>query len=99
MPTESKPLTGLFKWKDIKRWHTTWHVYLCKHLVDIRFPQMLIGEKFPYSLRSWPSLVSLEDPVSCLYHHDTEGTNRRSDFLGQELQRYWTTSCLLGRCD
>ncbi|KAH6678811.1 major facilitator superfamily transporter [Plectosphaerella plurivora] len=28
MPTESKPLTGLFKWKDIKRWHTTWHVYL-----------------------------------------------------------------------
>ena len=31
-PTDSKPLTGLFKWKDIKRWHTTWHVYLCKHL-------------------------------------------------------------------
>ena len=30
MPTEVKPLTGLFKWKDIKRWHTTWHVYLCK---------------------------------------------------------------------
>jgi hypothetical protein len=29
MPTEVKPLTGLFKWKDIKRWHTTWHVYLC----------------------------------------------------------------------
>ncbi|KAH6657273.1 major facilitator superfamily transporter [Truncatella angustata] len=28
MPTEVKPLTGLFKWKDIKRWHTTWHVYL-----------------------------------------------------------------------
>ncbi|KAK0726773.1 major facilitator superfamily transporter [Lasiosphaeria miniovina] len=28
MPTEAKPLTGLFKWKDIKRWHLTWHVYL-----------------------------------------------------------------------
>ncbi|EPE02817.1 mfs general substrate transporter [Ophiostoma piceae UAMH 11346] len=28
MPTEKKPMTGLFKWKDIKRWHTTWHVYL-----------------------------------------------------------------------
>ncbi|KDN62094.1 putative major facilitator superfamily transporter [Colletotrichum sublineola] len=29
MPSEIKPFTGLFKWKDIKRWHTTWHVYLC----------------------------------------------------------------------
>ncbi|KAJ0114074.1 major facilitator superfamily transporter [Diaporthe amygdali] len=28
MPSERKPLTGLFKWKDIKRWHTTWPVYL-----------------------------------------------------------------------
>ncbi|WVQ96900.1 hypothetical protein IAU59_004008 [Kwoniella sp. CBS 9459] len=28
MPTEAKFFTGLFKWKDIKRWHTTWHVYL-----------------------------------------------------------------------
>ncbi|KAL2874958.1 hypothetical protein SGCOL_009800 [Colletotrichum sp. CLE4] len=28
MPTEVKPHTGLFKWKDVKRWHTTWHVYL-----------------------------------------------------------------------
>ncbi|KAK1961538.1 major facilitator superfamily transporter, partial [Colletotrichum sublineola] len=28
MPSEIKPFTGLFKWKDIKRWHTTWHVYL-----------------------------------------------------------------------
>jgi ACS family pantothenate transporter-like MFS transporter len=28
MPTERKPLTGLFKWKDIKRWHTTWHAFL-----------------------------------------------------------------------
>ncbi|KAF7536049.1 hypothetical protein G7Z17_g13106 [Cylindrodendrum hubeiense] len=28
MPTEAKPRTGLFKWKHIKRWHTTWHVYL-----------------------------------------------------------------------
>ncbi|OBR09523.1 Major facilitator superfamily transporter [Colletotrichum higginsianum IMI 349063] len=28
MPTETKPFTGLFKWKDIRRWHTTWHVYL-----------------------------------------------------------------------
>ncbi|KAF5524324.1 putative transporter SEO1 [Colletotrichum aenigma] len=28
MPSEVRPMTGLFKWKDIKRWHTTWHVYL-----------------------------------------------------------------------
>ncbi|KAF2418395.1 major facilitator superfamily transporter [Tothia fuscella] len=28
MPEERKPLTGLFKWKDIKRWHTTWHAFL-----------------------------------------------------------------------
>ncbi|WVR06182.1 hypothetical protein IAU60_003212 [Kwoniella sp. DSM 27419] len=28
MPTEAKFFTGLFRWKDIKRWHTTWHVYL-----------------------------------------------------------------------
>ncbi|KAJ9157153.1 Major facilitator superfamily transporter [Coniochaeta hoffmannii] len=28
MPTEAKFYSGLFKWKDIKRWHTTWHVYL-----------------------------------------------------------------------
>jgi ACS family pantothenate transporter-like MFS transporter len=28
MPTEVKPLTGLFKWEDIKRWHTTWHAFL-----------------------------------------------------------------------
>jgi len=38
MPTEVKPLTGLFKWKDIKRWHTTWHAWLCKlycHTYDL----------------------------------------------------------------
>ncbi|TYJ52061.1 hypothetical protein B9479_007338 [Cryptococcus floricola] len=28
MPTETKLYTGLFKWKDIKRWHKSWHVYL-----------------------------------------------------------------------
>ncbi|KAK5055396.1 hypothetical protein LTR84_013146 [Exophiala bonariae] len=28
MPSERKLLTGLFKWKDIKRWHTTWHAFL-----------------------------------------------------------------------
>ncbi|KAB5525550.1 major facilitator superfamily transporter [Coniochaeta sp. 2T2.1] len=28
MPTEVKLYTGLFAWKDIKRWHTTWHVWL-----------------------------------------------------------------------
>ena len=33
MPTEFRPLTGLFRWKDVKRWHMTWHAYLCKHLV------------------------------------------------------------------
>lgn len=32
MPTERKFLTGLFKWEDIKRWHTTWPVYLCERL-------------------------------------------------------------------
>lgn len=30
MPSERKFLTGLFKWEDIKRWHTTWPVYLCE---------------------------------------------------------------------
>lgn len=30
MPSERKFLTGLFKWEDIKRWHATWPVYLCK---------------------------------------------------------------------
>ncbi|KAL2273610.1 hypothetical protein FJTKL_04206 [Diaporthe vaccinii] len=28
MPTERKFLTGLFKWEDINRWHTTWPVHL-----------------------------------------------------------------------
>ncbi|WVQ72933.1 hypothetical protein IAR50_002495 [Cryptococcus sp. DSM 104548] len=28
MPTEAKMYTGLFRWKDIKRWHKSWHVYL-----------------------------------------------------------------------
>ncbi|KAL1409434.1 hypothetical protein Q8F55_003417 [Vanrija albida] len=28
MPTETKIYTGLFKWKDIVRWHKTWHVWL-----------------------------------------------------------------------
>lgn len=32
MPTERKFMTGLFKWEDIKRWHTTWPVYLCEQL-------------------------------------------------------------------
>ncbi|KAH6711887.1 major facilitator superfamily transporter [Leptodontidium sp. MPI-SDFR-AT-0119] len=27
-PTDSRVLRGLFKWKDIKKWHTTWHVYV-----------------------------------------------------------------------
>lgn len=30
MPSERKFLTGLFKLEDIKRWHTTWPVYLCE---------------------------------------------------------------------
>ncbi|ORY34542.1 major facilitator superfamily transporter [Naematelia encephala] len=28
MPSEKKFFTGLFKWKDIVRWHKTWHVWL-----------------------------------------------------------------------
>ncbi|RSH93614.1 hypothetical protein EHS25_006260 [Saitozyma podzolica] len=28
MPSEKKLFTGLFKWKDIVRWHKTWHVWL-----------------------------------------------------------------------
>ncbi len=31
MPSERKMHTGLFKWKDIKRWHTTWQAWLCKY--------------------------------------------------------------------
>lgn len=30
MPSETKVHTGLFKWRDIVRWHKTWHVWLCK---------------------------------------------------------------------
>lgn len=30
MPSEKKLFTGLFKWKDIVRWHKTWHVWLCE---------------------------------------------------------------------
>jgi len=30
MPTEAKIYTGLFKWRDIVRWHKTWHVWLCE---------------------------------------------------------------------
>ncbi|KZO94924.1 MFS general substrate transporter [Calocera viscosa TUFC12733] len=28
MPGETKLFTGLFKWKDVLRWHQTWHVWL-----------------------------------------------------------------------
>lgn len=28
MPSEAKVYTGLFKWRDILRWHKTWHVWL-----------------------------------------------------------------------
>jgi ACS family pantothenate transporter-like MFS transporter len=33
MPTEKKMMTGLFKWKDIKRWHTTWQAWLSTYIV------------------------------------------------------------------
>ncbi|KAM0279697.1 hypothetical protein ACHAO9_011572 [Fusarium lateritium] len=39
MPTEAKPLTGFFKWKDIKRWHKTWHVYLFAFAFMAQFGQ------------------------------------------------------------
>lgn len=45
MPSERKFLTGLFKWEDIKRWHTTWPVYLCEQLEPtFAGVQMLTGQ-------------------------------------------------------
>lgn len=31
MPTEIKPFVGIYRWRDIKRWHTTWDSFLCKY--------------------------------------------------------------------
>lgn len=36
MPTEKKMMTGLFKWKDIKRWHTTWQAWLSTCIASLR---------------------------------------------------------------
>lgn len=47
MPTEAKPLTGFFKWKDIKRWHKTWHVYLCKWTENMASIHSADGSKVP----------------------------------------------------
>ena len=85
MPTEAKPITGLFKWKDVKRWHTTWHAYLCNHLDNKRSSQMLMNKKFLYFLLSSRNLASPEDPVSAVYFEVTSATNYDSDLLGQEL--------------
>jgi hypothetical protein len=64
MPSEVKPFTGLFKWKDIRRWHTTWHPYLCKSTDHQLYSSIANESKFPCSLPSWLSLVNLEDLVS-----------------------------------
>ncbi len=85
MPTEVKPLTGLFKLKDITRWHTTWHAFLCENLDHGRSRRLLTIEKFPCSLRSCLSLASPEDQVSDLGLYGIQATNQDSDFLGQEL--------------
>jgi hypothetical protein len=69
MPTEAKFFTGLFKWKDIKRWHTTWHVWLCKTLCSRAptvFIRLLTCDQSPSSSLSCLSGASLEDQVSPL---------------------------------
>ncbi|KAK8858383.1 hypothetical protein IAR55_002610 [Kwoniella newhampshirensis] len=65
MPTEAKLYTGLFKWKDIKRWHKTWHVYLfpAYFLFAGQLPQ--VGQSMIFWLRSYnvkgqPKVFSVE---------------------------------------
>ncbi|EFX05161.1 major facilitator superfamily transporter [Grosmannia clavigera kw1407] len=66
MPSEAKMLTGLFKWKDIKRWHTTWHVYLFPLLFTIitQFGQaggsMIFWVK-SYNVKGEPVVFSVAD--------------------------------------
>lgn len=52
MPSERKFLTGLFKWEDIKRWHTTWPVYLCEIFESPLLDSDADKPQFPYSSRS-----------------------------------------------
>ncbi|OAA60355.1 major facilitator superfamily transporter [Niveomyces insectorum RCEF 264] len=58
MPSERKPLTGLFKWKDIKRWHSTWHVYL--------YLTALAGTSAGITW-TWVNEVSRDDPEKRAY--------------------------------
>lgn len=49
MPTEIKPFTGLYKWKDLKNWHRTWHAFLCEYLctsTDYLWPLILENSSF-----------------------------------------------------
>jgi hypothetical protein len=99
-PTDSKPLTGLFKWKDIKRWHTTWHVYLCKSLSNGYFCSSANEKRkvplyFTFAAQfgqSGGSSASSAPPKLLILF-----LNKYSDFLGQILQRYWQETRLL-RC-
>jgi hypothetical protein len=88
-PTDSKPLTGLFKWKDIKRWHTTWHVYLCEHLSHTYFCSSANeNRKSSAVLHIRSSIRSIRriQCVSCSTKVLMFLPNRHSDFLGQVLQ-------------
>lgn len=74
MPGELKVYTGLFKWRDIVRWHKTWHVWLCTSQVVILTQSRCSSS----SSASWASRASR---VSC------RKASYSSDLLGQELQR------------
>jgi ACS family pantothenate transporter-like MFS transporter len=53
MPTESKPRTGLFKWKDIKRWHMTWHVWLFPVLFALASQFGQVGNSMIFWVKSY----------------------------------------------
>lgn len=65
MPTEAKLYAGLFKWKDIKRWHTTWHVwtfpifFLCNSQLGQSSGSMIFWVK-SYNLKGKKPVFSVE---------------------------------------
>lgn len=97
-PTDSRVLRGLFKWKDIKKWHTTWHVYLCKHLSErsISVGQMLTRKLKSLCIsHSQPNSARPEDLVRIMSPSTHINlSNPNSDLLGQVIQCQRSNACL-----
>ena len=97
-PTDSKPLTGLFKWKDIKRWHTTWHVYLCNIFPKPLFLMLTkIESPFILYIRSSVRPIRRIQYVSRFIPLLILDSNQHSDLLGQILQRQGQETAILRR--